>query len=230
LAGVYEKRFFGDGYSAIFSHRTPLSAWSLVSTKDVQLLPGQLISSSSSTIQNLISVQLTSAIPDPEARAEAVRRRLEETGISENSALSSSTITTRPFVFWNSVASVALLGATNTITLSITYREQRNFGVSFAEEGSNADGNYRQRGINANWAHMLSPLTSLTLAATLLQTDGLTITARQSRQYSSSLFLLTQLGPRTSASFGIRLVDFNTSTASDNYRENAVFGAVSVRL
>jgi uncharacterized protein (PEP-CTERM system associated) len=136
----------------------------------------------------------------------------------------------RPFVFWNSVASVALLGATNTITFSITYREQRNFGVSFAGEVSAAESNYRQRGINANWAHMLSPLTSLTLAATALQTDGLTIAARQSRQYSSSLFLLTQLGPRTSASFGIRYVDFNSSTALDSYRENAVFSSVSVGL
>jgi len=230
LAAVYERRFFGDGYNVIFNHRTPLSAWSIVGTKDVEALPAQLLASNSlGSIQGLMSNLLTSTIPDPEARAEAVRRRLEETGISGSSALSSNVLTARPFILWNNFASAALLGATNTITLTLAYKEQRSLGTGVAAGGSVVN-DFRQRGLNANWAHKLSPLTSLTLAATALLTDDLTIAARQSRQYSSSLFLSSQLGPKTSASLGLRHVDFNGTTAPETYRENAIFGTLSIRL
>jgi uncharacterized protein (PEP-CTERM system associated) len=230
FSGVYEKRFFGDGYNVIFRHRTPISAWSVLSTKDVEVLPTQLASGGTGALQSLMSEQLTSAIPDPEARAEAVRRRLEETGISGSSPLSSNVVTARPFVYWNSVASAALLGATNTVTFTLTYREQRSFGVSFAGEETSVESDFRQKGLNANWAHKLSPQTSLTLAATALRTDGLTIASRQTKQYSASMFFLTRLGPRTSASLGIRHVNFNSSDELASYRENAAFCLVSIRL
>jgi uncharacterized protein (PEP-CTERM system associated) len=230
LSVVHERRFFGAGHNVVFSHRTPLTAWRLASVKDAAVLPTQLTTSSLSSIQGLMSDLLTSAIPDLEARAVAVRRRLEETGISETSALSSNFFTTRPFIFRNAVASFALLGATNTITFTINRREQRSFGVSIAGEGSLADEDFRQRGFDANLAHKLSPLTTLTLAATSLRTEDLKIAARRSRQYFYSLFLSSRIGPRTSASFGIRRTDFNSSTALDSYRENAIFGSVSIRL
>lgn len=230
LSAVHERRFFGDGHSFILSHRTPLTAWRLVSSKDVAVLPSQLETSSASSIESLMSDLLTSAIPDREARTEAVRRRLEETGISAASALSSSFLSTRPFVFRNDVGSFALLGKINTITFTITRKEQRSFGVGITGERDSADEDFRQRGLDANLAHKLSPLTTLTLAATSLRTEGLTAIARRSKQNLYSLFLSTRIGPRTSASLGLRRSVFNGSTELESYRENAVFGSVSIRL
>jgi uncharacterized protein (PEP-CTERM system associated) len=177
-----------------------------------------------------MSQLLTSAIPDPEEREAAVRRRLEEIGITGNSALSSSAYTARPFIYWNTAASAALLGTTNTVTLTYSNREQRGFGASLAGGAVVLDDDFRQKGFNANWAYKLSPLTSLTLLATTLQTTGLTITALKTRQDSVSLFLSSQIGPRTSTSFGFRFVDFSSSVAFASYRENAVFGTLSIRL
>ena len=229
LVAVRERRFFGDGHNVIFSHRTPLTAWRLTSTKDAAVLPTQLTASSSSSIQALMSDLLTSAIPDPEARAQAVRRRLEETGIPGISPLNSNFASARPFVLRNDVASFALLGAIHTVTLSVIRREQRGFGVSLAGEGSFVQDDFRQRGFSANLARRLSPLSTVTLAATSLQTDDLTMTTRQTRQHFYSAFLATRLGPRTSASLGVRHAEFDSSIPIESYRENAIFASVSIR-
>jgi uncharacterized protein (PEP-CTERM system associated) len=230
FSGVYERRFFGDGYSALFSYRTPLSAWKIVTVKDVEALPTQLATGSLVTIAGLMSQLLTSAIPDPEEREAAVRRRLEEIGITGNSALSSSAYTVRPFIYWNTAASAVLLGTTNTVTLTYSNREQRGFGVSLSSGKVVLDDDFRKKGFNVNWVHKLSPLTSLTLLATTLQTKGLTITALKTRQDSASLFLSSQIGPRTSTSIGVRFLDFSSSVAFTSYRENAIFGTLSIRL
>ncbi len=229
LIAVHERRFFGDGHNVSFSHRTPLTAWKLASTKDATALPTQLTASSLSSIQALMSDVLTSAIPDPEARAQAARRKLEETGISGISALNSNFAFARPFILRNDVASFALLGAIHTITLSVIRREQRGFGVSLGGEGSSVQDDFRQKGFSANLARRLSPLTTLTLAATLLQTDDLTITTTQTKQHFYSASLATRLGPRTSAALGVRHVEFNSSIPIESYRENAIFASVSIR-
>jgi uncharacterized protein (PEP-CTERM system associated) len=230
LSAVYEKRFFGQGYNLFFSHRTPLTAWRLVSTKDVAGLPTQLATGSLASIQSLMSDVLASTIPDLQARTQAVARRLEQSGISGTSALNSTFITTRPFVFRSDVASFVLLGAANTATLTVTRREQRSFGVNLAGEGVVADEDFRQTGFNANLAHKLSARTTLTLTATSLRTDGLTLPKRQSRERLYSALLSTRIGRRTSASLGLRRLDFESSTVVDSYRAHVLFGSVSIRL
>jgi uncharacterized protein (PEP-CTERM system associated) len=172
----------------------------------------------------------TSAIPDPEERAEAVRRRLKETGISADSVLSSNFVSARPAIFRNDVASFALLGRINTATLTMVRKEQRSFGVRVTGGGDAADEDFRQMGIHANLAHKLTPLTTLTLTATSLRTEGLAVTPKQSTQQRYSVFLSTALGPRTSASLGLRRSTFHGSTELESYRENAVFASVSIRL
>jgi uncharacterized protein (PEP-CTERM system associated) len=230
LSALHEKRFFGDGRSVVFSHRTPLTAWRLVSTKDAAVLPAQLAAGNTTSIESLMSDLLASAIPDPDARAAAVRRRLDETGITGTSALNSNFLSARPFVFRNDVASFALLGAINTMALMFTRREQRSFGASLAGGGSVGDEDFRQTGFDANLAHRLSPRTTLTLTATTLRTEGLTATASRSRQHLYSVFLSNRVGPKTTASFGFRRVDFDGSTALESYRGNAIFGSVAIRL
>jgi uncharacterized protein (PEP-CTERM system associated) len=230
LSAVYEKRFFGRGYSVLFSHRTPLTAWRVVSHRDVAGLPIQLATGSLASIQSLMSDVLASAIPDLQARTQAVQRRLEQTGISGTSALNSSFVTTRPFVFRSDVASFVLLGRANTATLTATHREQRSFGVSLGGEGVVADEDFRQTGFNANLAHKLSPNTTLTFSATSLRTDGLTLPARQSRERMYTVFVSTRIGRRSSASLGIRRLDFEGSTAIESYRAHLIFGSVSIRL
>jgi len=93
---------------------------------------------------------LTSAIPDPEARAQAVRRRLEETGISGISPLNSNIATARPSYSGTTLHRSRCSGI-HTITLSVIRREQRGFGASLGGEGSFAQDDFRQRGSVPTW-------------------------------------------------------------------------------
>jgi uncharacterized protein (PEP-CTERM system associated) len=229
FSGIYERRFFGSGHTLLFTHRTPLTAWRLASTKDATALPAQLQSTGMFSMAGLMEDLLTSAIPDPEARAQAVRRRLEATGISPTSALSSNVLTTRPFVFRETTASFALLGRVNTEGITLSSREQRTLGDVAGLPGAGGDENFRQNGVDANVAHRLTPLTTLTFLTTYWRTESLTSAAR-TRQHLYTLFVTTQLGPKTSASLGFRRTDFTGLTEFDSYRENAVFGTISIHM
>ena len=230
LSGVYEKRFFGNSYGVSVSHRRPLTAWRISSSRDAVVLPTEMATSSRRSIQSVMEDLLTSAIPDPEQRAEAVRHRLEDTGISGTSALSANVYTNRPYLLRLESASFALLGATNTVTITLTRRRQIAFGVSLAPEDGAIQENHRQEGFSASFARKLTPLTTLTFNATALRTRGLDNPLLESQQRLYALFFLTRLSPRTSVSIGVRHASFDSSTQFDSYRENLVFAAVSVRL
>ena len=230
LSAVYEKRFFGDGHNAVFSHRTPRTVWKVISSKDTQVLPSQLAASGLNSVAALMSDLLISSIPDPQERTEAVRRRLEEYGISGSSAIGSNFLTSRPFALKSTVATVAMLGATNTVTFTVSNREQRAFGLAVGGVDTLDSEDFRQTAFNANFAHKLTPLTTVTFAATHLRTVGLTNIAKETRQGTYGLFITSRLGPKTTASFGVQHLDFNSSTAPESYRENAIFGTVSVRM
>jgi uncharacterized protein (PEP-CTERM system associated) len=123
-----------------------------------------------------------------------------------------------------------MLGAINTATVTLVRKEQRGFGVRITGEGGALDEDFRQKGVHANLARKLSPFTTLTLVATSLTTESLSAVPRHSTQHLYSLFLSTRVGPRTSASFGVRRAAFTSSVQLESYRENAVFASVSVRL
>jgi uncharacterized protein (PEP-CTERM system associated) len=174
---------------------------------------------------------LATAIPDPVAREEAVRRRLAETGQSGNTALSGFFVSAQPIIYRNDEASVALLGVVNTATLTVSRREQRGFGVSYQAASTvplNED--VRRTGASANWSHRFSPLTSVTVSGTWLRTEDLTGVLQDARQKSYGLFVATRLGPRTGATFGVRRGQLDSDTPFTSYRENAVYGLLSIRL
>ena len=230
LSGVYEQRFFGNGHNLLFTHRTPLTAWRVTSIKDATALPAQLQSTGSFSLSGLMSDLLTSAIRDPEARAEAVRQRLQQTGIAPTSTLGTNVLTTRPFVFRETTASFALLGRINTAGITVSHREQRTFADNAGLPSIAGDEDFRQTGFDANFAHKLTPLTTLTLLATTWRTESLNVAARRTRQQFYSVFLTTQLGPKSAASLGFRRTDFTGLTEPESYRENAVFGTVSIHM
>lgn len=229
FATVKEKRFFGESHSVSFSHRTALTAWKFTSTKDVSSFSGQLTGGGGGSTASLLSDLLISAIPDPIAREAAVRQQLEASGISGSSALGGGFATGRAFITRNDEASVALRGVYNTVTLAFSRRDQRGFGTATAGTDSFSLSNeIRQAGVNLNWAYRFSPLSSLSLVATSLRSEGLSTSGLNSTQRSLNFLFLTRIGLNTYASLGARRVIFENSS-NTGYRENAVLGSVSLR-
>jgi uncharacterized protein (PEP-CTERM system associated) len=230
LAAVGEKRFFGADHLVALTHRTPSTAWSFNSSKDVTVLPNQLAAASPGSVYSLMYDLLASAIPDPTMRADAVRRRLDENGLTSGAALSDSFITTQPYLNRRQEASLALLGIRNTITLTAALKEQQGLGPRTVSTNALAPTeDVRQLGFSASWAHRLSPETFFSLIFSRLHSEGLLDRSVETRQRLQSFFVSTRLGPKTSASMGFRQVRFE-STVVNSYNERAFVCSLSLRF
>lgn len=228
VAALFERRYFGNGHNVLFAHRTPRTAWRIASVKDAAVLPAGVAAGSAGSITGLMSFLLTSAIPDPDDRAAAVRGRIEEWGLAEHSLIGSGVVNLAPYVYRNSEASVTVLGARNTVTLSYVDREELHSATEGAGDGRFAE-NFRQRGFATNWSRRITPLTALTASAASLRTRGVSGETPDTRQAEFRLALSSRLGPNTTVSLGVRRVNFRSSEPATDYRENAVFVTFSVR-
>jgi uncharacterized protein (PEP-CTERM system associated) len=228
LSATREKRFFGDAYNLFFTHRTALTAWKFVTTKDVVVLPNTLTNVTPGSVYELLYDVLSTSVPDPAARTEAVRRRLQDSAAAENGNFSSAFLTLRPFVSQNREGSVALLGARNTVTATFGRREQRDLASSTPIPLlQNSD--VLQRNWNLSWAHRLSPVSTVTAGFSRLKTESLSSLQTESKQRAASVVFTTRLSPKTTASLALRRVRFD-NTALTSYLENALAGSILMRF
>ena len=230
LAAVTQKRFFGNDHLVAFAHRTPLTAWNFISTKEIAASTNELGASNSASVNNLLLDLLASTVPDSNARSEAIQRRFEQTGVSSSSGIQDGFLTVRPFLNLRQEASMALLGSRNTLTLSVGRREQRAIDGDNGTTGIVAPIEaIRQFRANVAWAYRVSPTSTLRLVVSHLHTVGLLSDTLSTTQQLQSLFLVTQLGPQLTASLGLQKMGFS-STVANSYRENVIVSAVSVRF
>jgi uncharacterized protein (PEP-CTERM system associated) len=227
-AAFVERRFFGTGHSLLLSHRTPRTAWRIASVKEAAVLPTGVSSTGAGSIGGLMSYLLTTAIPDPEAREAAVRKRLEEYSFGDNSILTSGTVNFRPYVYRNSTATAAFLGTRHALTLAYADREERYSTPSIPGDlGTLADN--RQRGFTLDGSRRLTPLTTLTIFGRALRTDGLVQGTPDTRQKDYGLSLSSRLGRHATFAVGARRASFTTTLPIGGYRENSVFMTLSFR-
>jgi uncharacterized protein (PEP-CTERM system associated) len=142
-------------------------------------------------------------------------------------AINNSYLISRPFLNKKDEASVAVLGVRNTIAVTASLNEQRVFGG--AGDTTLVFSDVRQKAVSASWAYKVTPFSTLTLVSSRLQTLGLSGLPQESNQYLQSLFLVSQVGSRTSLSLGGRRTKFDSSVAA-NYRENALVCTASLRF
>ena len=231
FAGVYEDRFFGATHNVLFQYRTPRTAWRAVSSKDLTLASTLLANGDFSSTLNVMNDLLATSIPDPEEREQVARRRLEQVGLAGTTPLSGAFLTDRPMLLRQSEFTGVLNAPRDTLSLRYQDREQKVTGpVPGGGPAFDPNQDNRQRRFVAQWAHRLTPLTSLALAATLLRTRPLNTPGDESTQREYLVTWTTRLGPKTTASLAVRHVNFDGALLVPGYRENAVVGVVSLQL
>lgn len=226
-----EKRFFGDSDSITFSHRTAGTAWKYRQTKDTVTSTSQG-SSTLGTYFDLLDSMLSSSIPDPDLRASVVNALLQAQGISPQALLQGGFLTTGVTLQKRRELSFALNGVRNTVTFAATRSESQSLsqgfgsglflGTDFADLRS-----VTQNGVNVNWSHKLTGLSTLTGSVSHLKSEGKGSTSVSTDQTIYSVNFVTQLGPKTNAGLGARRTEVDGTT---NYTENAVTGLISHRF
>lgn len=227
-----ERRSFGDGHSFSFEHRTALTAWKLVDSKNAVVPAQQFTNAPLATAYDLFYALLGNdplLRDDPVARALATSQLLQGLGIPANSLIYGNIATSQPFIQRQQQASLSLIGANNTVTFTAQRSSNTRIGTGVglpADDFLNSQ-NIRQSGFSGSWAHKLSPHSSLTLNALTSRSQG-DLATQDTRLRSLSLLYTTKLGARTTASLGVRQNNFdNSAAATSDYTENAITGTLS---
>lgn len=230
VSAFRERRFFGNGHSFSFNHRTRLSAWKYTDSRDVSILPNQLATVGLGTYYDLMFSQLASSMPDTVERAAFVNSQLQTLGIQPNAQVTSGFLTSHVSIERRQELSFILQGVRNVLTLAATRSEhERPDGTNGFSNFFGNFRNIRQRGFNINLSHRLSPLSTLALTAARQDSTGSRETADlETRQRSLTVNFSTRLSQKVTASLGARRTIFDSTVPTQPYSENALVGSLTV--
>ena len=225
LVGERDQRLFGSGYSLAFKHRMPMSALSVVLSRDYSSTPDVLFRGAGTTIYSLL-YDATPATLTPAERDNMVTAILQASGLSPTTVPTLAYSTNRIVVQKLLNVSYAIIGARNTITFTASKSDSTSVSQGFtAADDFSQYPSITQTGLNVAWSHQLSGRTSLNGAygRTLITGDG--ASSAKSTQKTLTMALTTALSPKTSATLNLRHVNLEGTLAG--YTENAIFASIS---
>jgi len=225
LQGYVEDRFFGTGYNFSATHRHRRTAISLYGSRDTSSYPQLLTTLPPGDTRTLLDAAYASQIPDPAKRAAVIEQFLAVTGTPSTLLFPTTYYTERINLLETLGGSVALLGVRNTVTLSVSWTQSEPVsqfgGAPLPPELAGLD-RYSTYGVGVNWTHRLTGRTSTSFSLSRYYTEKTDIPDDNSTNTAATLRLNTQLGPRTTASAGVRWSTFHSSLADDS-TEQAIF-------
>ena len=225
LSANVEKRFFGNAHSLRFAHRTPNTAWAISDTRDISTSTSQGNASFGSAY-DLFFRQFASVEPDAVRRDAMVRAYLQSNSINPNAVVIGGFLASAATLQRMQSASVALVGARNTVTLQATAsRTERADQLTTGFDDLSSAREVRQRGLSLAWAHRLTPSSSINVTGAYQRSMG-DLAAQQTTLKSISAAWSSPLGPRSNVSAGARHTEFESSSVP--YDENAVFAAIRI--
>lgn len=231
-----ERRFFGDGHNISFTHRFPRSSIRYTDTRDVTVLPNQYSSVGLGSVYDMYFQLFSNLQPYADmtgpakdvAVANAVNAFLAQSGLSPNTQVTTSFLTSRASVQRLQQLSLALTGVSNTITLLATRSENQSIlASSLLNDDFSQNTLIRQQGFSVTLSHKLSALSNLNVTASRQESTGNGGTAASSKAKSTSyqVNFTTRLGSKTSGSLSARRSEFDN--AVNSYTENALIGMIS---
>ena len=226
-----EKRFFGHGWEAAFTHRSPLmaisGAWHRRPVTD-QASMG--IAPAGSDLAALLDSIFMTRIPDDAERARAVQDYLQKRNLPR-------TLTEAVEIFGQTARlneagslTLALIGARQL--MSFTLFSQRDSNLRREDQASLvvSSDELRQYGGSILFSRQLTAQRTFEAIVTGVATDGRGLRlGDQTRDWSLMLMLTEALTQRSNATLGLsrQLVRSNVVTSS---QETRIFGGVSHRL
>jgi uncharacterized protein (PEP-CTERM system associated) len=227
VEGNWEERFFGSSYLARFTHRMPFIAWDIGASRNIATYP-QLINAPATigNLEALFDASLTTRIPDPVQRAQAVQALLAQSNVPAllqtplNYYVQQVTLQERQY------ATMTLLGVRNT--LGFTIYNVRSEAISGAGNPLpapfSAAINNRQQGAAAVLSHQLSGTTSLSATAGRYNTHALAPSTAETTQTYVQLGATHQFSPKTTSFAGASYTWSATNVSNDFATLNAYVG------
>jgi uncharacterized protein (PEP-CTERM system associated) len=223
LAANFEHRFFGDAHSVRLTHRTPNTSWAVSTSRDLSDTSSQGVGAFGSAY-DLFFRQFAALEPDEAKRDALVRAYLGANNIDPRAVIVGGFLASTVTLKRAQSASVALIGARNTVTLQLSAsRDERADELVTVIDDLSTVREVRQRGVTVDWAYRLTPQSSVSLGLGYQRSTSDT-NAQQSTLKSLSVLWTAPLGARSTVSAGLRRAEFDSPTSP--YDENAIFAAL----
>lgn len=223
----WEHRFFGGSWLANVGHRTPWFAIGASSSRDLSTGTQSLfaVPRTNDVFRSLDAI-LTSRVPDPLERAQAVRELMIVTGLPSSLGIPIPVYSQRVDLHETHSVSVGLLGARNSLVADAYYLSREGITA----EGERLPGPLRlftdetQRGASLTYSRRLARADSVNATVLWQRTEGEALFASrpESTQWTTRVQYNRQLRPRTTAYAGARYIEYESNVFSD-FNEAAVF-------
>jgi uncharacterized protein (PEP-CTERM system associated) len=230
LTANWEHRFFDASYLFSFSHRTPLSVWSVSASRNITSYPQQLAALPPGNVQGILNQLFLSRIPDQTLRQNTINTLIQDQGLPENLSNPVTLYTQQILLQENASATVGLLGARNSIYATLFYLHQEPIAGSgtvlppILAIGTLNDNT--QQGINAVWTHNLTPSVTMNLTATALRTTANAPFSARTNQGYATFTVTSPLSARTTAFAGVRY-QILRANFEQGYNEAALFAGLN---
>lgn len=225
VLGNWEHRFFGSSYRFSFDHRTPLTAWNVLASRNITTYPQQLATIPAGVDVPAFLNLLFASIADPIERQRAVEQLMQNRGLPSALAGPLPLYAQQILLQQQASATAGLIGARNTIFLTIfTVKSEPIAGTGqplppiFAAANDNT-----QTGAALVWTHNFAPRWLLTGSANLSRTVANAASDFKTRQGAVQATVTYNAGPNTALYSGARYQASNSDVAGSDYNETAVF-------
>jgi len=223
-SGYWEHQYFGSSYQLSASYRRRLTAFTLSASRNASTYPQLGFTLPAGNTASLLDAALTAQFPDPVERQNAVNQFVQATGLPTTLLTPYSYYTNTVALVQQTSASVAFLGAHNSLILSGYYLESQNIvqpGVALpAPLFNNSD--FTSWGPSASYSHDLSPKSKLNLLATWSETKSNIAPFTETTSGLVRALVTTQFDPKTTGGIGARIYRI-LSTGTPVVMEHAVF-------
>lgn len=221
------RRFYGDAYSLLASHRSRRTVWNVGYLEDVTTTRSQFLLPVTTDTAAFLDQLWLNVFPDEDIRRQVIEDFIRDAGLPPMLAHSVNSFTNRVFLQKRWQASVALNGVRNTVVLSLhdTRREaQTAGGVDSALLGpANValEDRTRQSGANLLWNWRISPRTNANASAGYNRIESLaTGQANHTRTYRMAV--ARQFQPKLKGTLEVRRLQQDSNLPGSTVRENAI--------
>jgi uncharacterized protein (PEP-CTERM system associated) len=227
LSMTNDERFYGSSWDYAFDYRTPNTVWRLTSSQALTTGANSGGRGSPGSPFDLLFSQFARIEPDPVLRAQLVNTFMRANGIDSNASLNTGFLPTEVTEERRQEASVAYVGKRSTITFNAFQTYARSLAsAALAPDDDFANGNIlRQRGFGVDWAHRLTPLSSVNLRVDQTRTSE-SLSDRETKLWTVEAEWLTQLAPRVDLSVRARRTIFTSPTSP--YHESALIADLTM--
>ena len=232
---LVEKRFFGTGWNAALTHRSPFMALSVAATRQASTFASRLGTlQAGGDVASMIDAMLQTRILDEATRQAAVQDLIAKRGLSSSLGGPVDLYSRTVQIQQGLNVTLALVGVRHTVTMRIYQTKLEDYRGATEDANSvlGLASDSIQRGMTISLGRRLDPDTTATITLTRARAEGIGANASLGTRSGTilRLGLSHALSPRTTVTGALRHQNGSTSLVGNDASETGLSAGVLHRF